>query len=65
MVYYYESTNKYLKSGWQTHSLYPREKGLDPGQVMLMLPIQIKDVVNEYIFVFDVKYVFEHPELLK
>lgn len=65
LVYYYESTNKYLKSGWQTHSLYPREKGLDPGQVMLMLPIQIKDVVNEYIFVFDVKYVFEHPELLK
>lgn len=65
LVYYYESTNKYLKSGWETHSLYPREDGLDPGQVMLMLPIQIKDVVNEYIFVFDVKYVFEHPELLK
>lgn len=64
LVYYYESTNKYLKSGWQTHSLYPREKGLEPGQVMLMLPIQIKDVVNEYIFVFDVKYVFENPELL-
>ena len=27
-----------------------------------MLPIQIKDVVNEYIFVFDEKYQNVHPE---
>ena len=64
LVYYYESTSKYVESGWRTYSLYPRENGLSPGQVMLMLPIQIKDVVNEYIFVFDVKYVFDNPELL-
>ena len=44
--------------------MYPKEKGLEPGQVMLMLPIQIRDVINEYIFVFDVKYVFKHPERL-
>lgn len=35
------------------------------GQIKLMLPIQIKDIVNEYVFVFDVKYIFEHPERIK
>ena len=64
LVYWYESTSKYIKSQWSTRSMYPKEKGLEPGQVMLMLPIQIRDVINEYIFVFDVKYVFEHPERL-
>jgi len=34
-------------------------------QLQLMLPIQIKDVINEYIFVFEVKYKFKHPERLK
>jgi hypothetical protein len=34
------------------------------GVVKLMLPIQIKDVVNEYIFVFDIKYVYDHPEVI-
>ena len=61
---YYNEGGKYIKAGWDTHKIYPYENALDPGQLMLMLPIQIKDVVNEYIFVFDVKYVFKHPELL-
>lgn len=61
LVYYREST--YLPSGWETNSMYPEKTGLK-GQVMLMLPIQIKDVVNEYIFVFDVKYIYHHPERL-
>ena len=61
LVYYRES--KYLPSGWETKSMYPEDKGLK-GQVMLMLPIQIKDVINEYIFVFDVKYIYNHPERL-
>ena len=61
---YYREASKYTEGGWSKHSMYPRDKGLDPGQVMLMLPIQIKDVINEYVFVFDVKYIFEHPERL-
>jgi hypothetical protein len=61
---YYNEGSKYIKAGWDTHKIYPYENALDPGQLMLMLPIQIKDVVNEYIFVFDVKYVYNHPERL-
>ena len=53
-----------LYGGWQTSSMYPKESGQSPGQLKLMLPIQIKDVINEYVFVFDVKYRFYHPELL-
>ena len=47
---------------WVTDSMYPRNRGND-GQVSLMLPIQIKETINEYIFVFDVKYEWKHPEL--
>lgn len=63
LVYYREAT-KYREGGWDTYSMYPREKGLKPGQIKLMLPIQIKDVINEYVFIFDVQYVFYHPERL-
>ena len=63
LVYYREAT-KYIEGGWDKYSMYPREKGLNPGQVKLMLPIQIKDVINEYVFIFDVQYVFNHPERL-
>ena len=63
LVYYREAT-KYIEGGWDTYSMYPREKGLNPGQIKLMLPIQIKDVINEYIFVFDVQYVYNYPERL-
>ncbi|MDY6131697.1 MAG: hypothetical protein SPI18_10550 [Prevotella sp.] len=50
--------------GWKTTSMYPKKPGLSPGQLKLMLPIQIKDIINEYVFVFDVKYSYLHPELL-
>jgi hypothetical protein len=63
LVYYREAT-KYIEGGWDTYSMYPREKGLKPGQIKLILPIQIKDVINEYVFIFDVQYVFNHPERL-
>ena len=63
LVYYREAT-KYTEGRWDTHSMYPTVKGLKPGQVKLMLPIQIKDVINEYIFVFDVQYVYNYPERL-
>ncbi len=63
LVYYREAT-KDIEGGWDTYSMYPKEEGLKPGQIKLMLPIQIKDVINEYVFVFDVQYVFSHPERL-
>lgn len=47
---------------WDVHSMYPSRVSIDTKQVQLMLPIQIKDVINEYIFVFDINYVFNHPE---
>lgn len=53
-------------NGWETRSMLPEKyKGKDAGEVKLMLPIQIKDVVNEYTFVFKVYYTYDHPELLK
>ena len=44
--------------------MYPSAPALSPGQLRLMLPIQIKEVINEYIFIFDVSYVYNHPERL-
>lgn len=67
-VYYDEGTTigyKTYGNGWKTKSMYPNKVISNPGQVRLMIPIQVKDVINEYIFVFDVKYVYKHPELLK
>lgn len=29
-----------------------------------MLPIQVKEAVNEYIFEFTLSYVYNHPEYL-
>lgn len=52
-------------NGWKTRSMLPNEyKGKEAGEIKLMLPIQIKDVVNEYTFVFKVYYTYDHPELL-
>lgn len=49
---------------WVTDSMYPKDPAEEPGQLRLMLPVQLKEVINEYIFVFDVKYVFKYPERL-
>ena len=57
LVYYSELLKK-----WTSKSMYPSKEGQN-GQVSLMLPIQIKETINEYIFVFDVVYRFTHPEL--
>ena len=52
-------------NGWKTKSMLPQEyKGKEAGGIRLMLPIQVKDVVNEYTFVFRVYYTYDHPELL-
>ncbi len=49
---------------WVIDSMYPKTPSEEVKQVRLMLPIQIKDVLNEYVFVSDVKYLYNHPELL-
>lgn len=56
-VYYDEGTtvnHKTYGNGWKTRSMYPTISSKEIKQVSLMLPIQIKDVENEYIFVFDI-----------
>lgn len=52
-------------SGWETRPMLPTEyNGKEAGEIRLMLPIQIKEVINEYTFVFRVYYTYNHPELL-
>lgn len=67
-VYYDEGVTigySTIGSGWKTKSMLPKEyKGKEAGEIRLMLPIQVKDVVNEYTFVFKVYYTYDHPELL-
>ncbi len=54
-----------IGNGWKTNPLLPSLFiGKEPGVIRLMLPIQIKDVINEYTFVFKLYYSFDHPELL-
>lgn len=58
------SNVKYESSEWKIDSMFPYAPAKDPGQLQLMLPIQIKDVINEYIFTFDVKWKYNYPEEL-
>ena len=56
---------KTIGNGWKTRSMLPKDYvGKEAGEIRVMLPIQIKDVVNEYTFVFRVYYSYFHPELL-
>lgn len=56
-VYYSETFNK-----WEVRPMYSKKPSNKTKQVILMLPIQIKGVTNEYLFIFDIKYEFKHPE---
>ena len=59
-VYYSE-----LFKEWMTRSLYSNADKKGEGEtIRLMLPIQVKDVINEYIFEFGLKYKLNHPELV-
>ena len=49
---------------WRVNSMYPKEISKGTFNVKLMLPIQIKDVSNEYVFEFKIKYQYKHPERL-
>ena len=50
---------------WKVKSYYPSEPLAGSKHVQLMLPIQIKGVTNEYVFIFDITYDYVHPERLK
>lgn len=59
-VYYSDVLKK-----WISKSLYENASQKLEGQtIKLMLPIQVKDVVNEYVFEFTLSYVYNHPEYL-
>ncbi len=59
-VYYSETLKE-----WTSKSLYANASQNVEGQtIKLMLPIQVKEVVNEYIFEFTLSYVYNHPEYL-
>lgn len=51
-----------ILSKWVTYSMYPSQQNMN-GQVRLMLPIQIKENINEYVFYFDIKWKWNRPEL--
>lgn len=67
-VYYNEGVAigyETIGNGWEIRSMLPDEyKGTVAGEIKLMLPIKIKDIINEYTFVFKVYYTYDHPELL-
>ncbi len=55
-----------IGNGWKKRSMLPEKYiGKEAGEIRLMLPIQIRDVINEYTFIFKVYYTYDHPELLK
>lgn len=50
---------------WTSYSLYvSADKDATDQTIKLMLPIQVKDVINEYIFEFGLTYKLKHPELV-
>lgn len=54
-----------IGNGWKKYSMLPEKYiGKEAGEIRLMLPIQVKDVINEYTFIFKVYYTYDHPELL-
>ena len=55
---------KLVDSDWKVISMFPFAQKSEPIQLRLMLPIQIKDVINEYVFVFEADWSYDHPERL-
>ena len=54
-----------LLKEWTSYSLYNKADRTKEGQtIRLMLPIQVKEVINEYIFEFELKFISDHPEYL-
>lgn len=54
-----------LLKKWVTDPLLPSVKqASDINPIRLMLPIQIKNVINEYVFEFKIDYIYKYPERL-
>lgn len=49
-----------LKSEWVINDMFSSKDA--NGHISIMLPIQIKDTINEYIFVFSIRHRWEQPE---
>ena len=50
---------------WTSYSLYKNaEPKVQNQTIKLMLPIQVKDVINEYTFEFELKHSYAHPEYI-
>jgi len=47
---------------WITDSLFPSNQ--ENGLVRIMVPIQIKETINEYIFIFNLNWIYRNPELI-
>lgn len=58
-VYYDES----LKT-WTSWAYYPEDSSYEGKTVTIMLPVQIKDVINEYLLEFTLLYLPLYPERL-
>ena len=54
-VYYSETLKK-----WETNNMLTKV-----GEIKLMIPIQIKDVINEYVLIFKVKKSYLYPTRIK
>lgn len=55
-----------ISSEWSNNSLFSKVDMNSNNQIIkLMLPIEIKGVINEYIFEFTVKYIYDNPELIR
>jgi hypothetical protein len=50
-----------LLDDWVIDPIYKKDD-IIYGQIRLMLPIQIKDIINDYVFVFNLDYKFDHPD---
>ena len=55
------SYSSYL-DGWYKTSLCGSVSKKKKETIKLMLPIQIQDIINEYIFTFEVTWEYDHPE---
>ncbi len=56
----------YYSDDWNNRGLYSKASINDNDQtIKLMLPIEIKGVINEYIFEFKVKYIYDNPDLIR
>ena len=57
----------FIGSDWYTSPLITNNALYDPKKIgktiKLLLPISIKGVINEYIFIFKVDWAWDYPEL--